>query len=123
MSRLTNEEIKKCYDYHSQGRTCGKTLLFRTCNELLEYKAIEQELGIDLITLFKALTKGVYVKSSKGKIEFIEQVAMDNIRENPCVYYCNKKTIDLGGLIRPFYTDLYFKDYGKSWALSREELK
>ena len=93
-------------------------------NKLGQLEDIEEKLGIDLITLFKALNNGVYVRlEEKNDIDFIEQVSMDNIMEYPCFYYCNENTINLGGLIRPSYTDLYFKDYGKTWALTREELE
>lgn len=69
MSRLTKEEIKQCYQFHSQIREGGKTLLLKVCNELLEYKNIEEKLGIDLITLFKALDNGIYVKNKSTKIK------------------------------------------------------
>lgn len=121
--RLTDEEIKNCYDYHSQGRKSGKTLLLRTCNELLEYKAIEKELGIDLITLFKALNNGVwtnqeqtYGDAKQGKIRFF-QVRL-SLEENAigCIHNSMWKGKEV---IRT----LYFKDYGKTWALTREELE
>ena len=75
--RLTKEEIKNCYDYHSQGRKCGKILLLRTCNELLEYKQIEKELGIDLITLFKAIAN----ENNLGSVNFKYKGTCYAIRE------------------------------------------
>ena len=91
-------------------------------NKLRQLENIEDELGIDLITLFKALKNGIYVKLDNLDITFIEQVSMDNVIEEPCFYYCNENTINLGGLIHPSYTELYFKDYGKTWALTEKEL-
>ena len=61
-----------------------------------KYKEIEKELGIDLITLFKAFKNGIYYK---GK---------DNI-----INFCKVK--------ESIYVKL--KDYGKTWALDRSELE
>lgn len=101
----------------------NKEPMIKIRNKLFELENIEDELGINLITLFKALKNGVYVKLEDNKnIDFIEQVSMDNVIEEPCFYYCNENTINLGGLIHPSYTELYFKDYGKTWALTESEL-
>lgn len=108
MERLTDEEIKNCYDYHSQGRKCGKTLLLRTCNELLEYKAREKELGIDLITLSKC--KYVYVR--KG----------NRIKKVPVLINLRNKCI----LIHKFWIfvkPIKFSKYGIDFALTKEELE
>ena len=68
---------------------------------------IEDELGIDLITLFKALEKGIYIKSDAS----------------PCPYCCLLRD----DLVLVMYDDIYQheylpKDYGKTWALTKEEL-
>ena len=83
--------------------------------KLKEYKHIEEELGIDLITLFKALKNGVYYK---------EELTNRIVR---------LESFDLmiqAGAIQPKYKrlllitlPLYFNDYGKAWALTKEELK
>lgn len=107
-----------------KGEIMGEdAIVNKAIDKLSALEDIEEELGIDLITLFKALEKGVYVKSDGLGITFVEQVSMDNVTEERCFYYCDENTIDLGGLIRPSYTELYFKDYGKTWALTKEELK
>ena len=87
--------------------------------ELKEHKIlknIEKELEIDLITLFKALKKGVYVKydsdfgmTGKPNIKIVKDNATG-------VCYRDKK----------WYiqeADTLIKDYGKDWALTREELE
>ena len=75
------------------------------------YKETTEELGIDLVTLFKALEKGVWYKDYKDndKIKFT-----DDIEEN-------MKCKEL--IVPAKYTiiGLRFKDYGKTWALTREE--
>ena len=75
-------------------------------------KDIEEELGIDLITLLKALTKGIYRKT-KNEIVFYNPTSLSIT-----------KTPHLGwALYHRSYTRLFPKDYGKTWALTKEELQ
>lgn len=83
--------------------------------KLKEYKAIEDELGIDLITLFKAFKNGIYVK----EIDRITTV-WKLVNDDGGTY--------LGAWHNPFEKEyntifLHLKDYGKTWALTKEELK
>ena len=87
-------------------------------NELQQYKQLERELGIDLITLFKALKNGVYVKNEYAydyyeieykKVRGIEKTglsAISNICEFP---ECDEI--------------LCYSNYDKFWALTEEKLK
>ena len=83
--------------------------------EYLKYKDIEEELGIDLITFFKYL--------SAKEVFFINDF---NEVQKAVV-----RSIDKKGLIvfeEAFYWGecdftLYFNDYGKTWALTKEELQ
>lgn len=73
-------------------------------NELKQYRDIEEELGFDLITLFKALKEGIYDK----------HIHYDNVcLLGDKIYAC---PLDI------FDTSWYLKDYGKTWALTKEEL-
>ena len=90
------------------------------------YAEIEKEIGIDLITLFKALTNGIWIKgvadaNSRNKIIFVR----------PTLYMLGKKLVV--GFVIPyakrtnkegnyFGTVRYFDGYGKTWALTKEEL-
>lgn len=76
-----------------------------------QYKAIEKELGIDLITLFKAISNGVWVKT-KNDISKHLTVALKK-RHHTKEYWL---------FYRP-YSHVYLKDYGKTWALTKEELE
>ena len=80
-------------------------------NKLGRLEDIEEDLGIDLVTLFKAFENGVYYKID-NEIEFgtVEHF----------VPYMNKKLH-----LRPLYKELRLslKDYGKTWALTKEELE
>ena len=76
---------------------------------LEEYRKIEEELGIDLITLFKALKNGVF------------------INEDGSVYKDGINSIEhwsdgWGFISSDDYIDVLFEDYGISWALTEEEL-
>ena len=122
MSRLTN---KKCYRYEDFVFSLRNKLI--TPNEIDNsiYKKlkiledIEEELGIDLITLFN-IDKQL---NTKKEIWFkIEDEIEENLRFDS--YYI----IDLKhkAFVKIEYEPLdylYFKDYGKTWALTKEELE
>lgn len=72
---------------------------------------LEQEMGIDLVTLFTAIRDGVFVKDDDNIID---------LRED-CLYlsYNGHRWI-----LEPYHFGLFeFEDYGKTWALTKEELE
>lgn len=83
--------------------------------KLFVLEGIEEELGIDLVTLFKALHNGVYILTRDDGIElrYVRSVDLWSVfvisKENP--------------LFSHYDTLYYFKDYGKTWALTKEELE
>ena len=116
--RLTEKndvkKIMKGFDYlpidEYEGREQEWTKL--TLNKLGQLEDIEEELGIDLITLFKALKQGyIYYPIDcpndcyKYKIE--------------CLYM--KPRIHL--YIADGVGGCYMEDYGKTWVLTKEELE
>lgn len=97
----TESPRTKAYEYEQHYRLIKKDL------ELLQqYKNIEEEIGIDLITLFKALKNGFYAEH-----RYIQQC-----------YIC---FIDGEWAIVNLENDEWWllKDYGKTWALDKNELK
>ena len=77
--------------------------------ELLEN--IEEELGIDLVTLFKALKCGVCIKDEgyfNNTDIYFHPLEMEFVIE-----WANKDNMGYECL----------KDYGKTWALTKEELE
>lgn len=91
-------------------------------NELATYigerEDLEQELGLDLITTFKALNGTIATRKENGDI----QVS----------WFCHtirKKTVGVGDELVEEYCilrgddDFFLKDYGKTWALTSEELE
>jgi hypothetical protein len=82
----------------------------RDLDKLEQLEDIEKELGVSLITLLKAQTDGFYVKTACG----IFSVLLSEWKFNLI-----KKEVH-----RIQFSDhYYFKDYGKTWALTKEELE
>ena len=83
-------------------------------NKMEQIQNIEEELGIDLITLFKALTKGIYIKDD-NLIDHLTGLQLDfSLITNEYSFYCD------------YYIQYYrLKDYGKTWWLEKpkEELE
>ena len=79
--------------------------------ELKRYKAIEKELGIDLTTLLKALKNGIYVKKTNNHITDYAGELLSF--QGDCFVVGADYNTDV----------YYFKDYGKTWALTKEELE
>lgn len=87
--------------------------------KLLDIEKVEEELGIDLITLFHLF---------KGRNVYFRCPHREGI-------FCDTPYVNLDGMRRgkyffeasaTFVTDSHsysFKDYGKTWALTREELE
>lgn len=111
----------------SEGKTVDDTIELAT-DKLGRYEDIEEELGIDLITLFKALhSEKIYFKEQKyrkGKISYFKRFNLvkgtDNILriigEVKEQYTRNNYGCEFGIIL-----DL--NDYGKTWALTKEELE
>lgn len=74
--------------------------------KLQDLEDIEEELGIDLITLFKALKYGIYLKG-RG-----------NLKGH--ILYCNCPMLSFAHKI---IKNQLIEDYGKTWALTKEELE
>ena len=96
--------------------------LFKDIYCKLQYlEDIEEELGIDLLTLFKALKNGIYLKfgSEKNIGVYYEHTAIlpRHFDKDYKGYF-----IDLQ-LELSINFNFYFKDYGKTWALTKEELE
>lgn len=84
---------------------------------------IEEEIGIDLFTLFKALRNGIwtnqeqcYGDKKQGKIRFFQVRLLLEENAVGCIHNSMWKGEEV---IRT----LYLKDYGKTWALTKEELE
>ena len=129
--RLTRYDDENRYyrpcDYESD----KQSTILKLCNKLGQLEDIEEELGIDLITLFNVLKNGIWIKQP----DYIA-IPIYKIESNYL-----KLCIDSYGMVsfkKLYYEDLdgtleetgeeykmseYGKqDYGVSWALTKEEL-
>ena len=114
MERLTNKKIGIVVKGTISEEVKERALIYEKLQQL---ENIEEKLDIDLITLFKAInSKSIFTKYD-GKIsEHIE----DNYNERD--WYMQDEIVY-------FYWEdgshlcFEFKDYGKTWALNKEELE
>ena len=90
---------------------------------------IEEENGLDLITLFKALKDGFYIKYNDKIVHIFpdKHITINfwyktiNVFIPPKFFIdCKKGAYYLSETIDEEY---WFKDYGETWALTREELE
>ena len=88
--------------------------LLQVINKLGQLEDIEEDLGIDLITLFKALKKGVWVREQNTKEK---EIVYERIRLNFLI-----KTLDFIEPRKEIGIGRNLFDYGDSWALTKEEL-
>ena len=93
----------------TMGRTVGKQVTTQIFNEMIAYKTLEEDLGIDLFTLFRAFnSKVIFIRNINEIFSFV----------NKQVWYdIPSKQVHITGV-----AVLNFKDYGRLWALTREEL-
>ena len=86
------------------------------------YDELTQELGIPLEVLFKALKDGIWFKNKNGKLRNV-----DKIHLNSLLFWMGKFAVDClpeEEIEEGFnYIQLHFKDYGKTWSLTKEELE
>ena len=86
--------------------------LMDVSNKLGQYEDIDEELGIDLITLFKVIKNGFYTNFYT--------------KNRYCAPCYNIVKLELKRIQVNDYDECFsvnFKDYGKTWALTREELE
>ena len=93
-------------------------IIYDDLSRLEQLDSIKEELGIDLITLFNVLNDGFYFKY-KDKIinsnDYVCEIRV-NLRGN---WGCNIISNKLAFIL----LSIKFKDYGKTWALTKEELE
>lgn len=97
----------------------------KICDELIEYKSLGEILGVDLIILFKALKEGIWYKDNHDEVkQFIPDdrmhIVVDCNGSNERTNYWSLSLIDLN--LKKCLIDFWVDNYGKTWALTKEEL-
>ena len=114
---MTSKQLinQLCYEYSTKNYNEEK---LKTTHEikknldlLKEYRKIEEELRIDLITLFKATQQGIWVKRNKV-FYFFDNLIVDFKRKCLVQIVSNDEV-----------ETFPFDSYGEDWGLTREELK
>lgn len=112
MNRLTKDLHNQYNDYwyrEDLDQVFDKEQIILT--KLGQYEDLEEELGIDLITLFKAQTQGFYIINVFNEIE--------KVRLSEWRFNLAKKEIQRVKSSK----HLSFTNYGKTWSLTKEELE
>jgi len=128
MSRLTEKSTIVIGGYQAKLSSNGMESQSAILSKLGQLEDIEEELGIDLITLFKCkIGKKVFVKRGNEIVEMVidgMEYSFDHIVEIAGTFV--KAHIVPKYKPNTIYTarvySLYTKDYGKTWALTKEEL-
>ena len=81
-------------------------------NTLQQYKSIEEELGVDLITFFKALKHGFYARG----LDYKQHAVSFKKSKNGLYRFTDVDKYHME------YMTWFLTDYGKTWALTKEEL-
>ena len=95
-----------------------------------ELEKVEKDLGISFDILSKILSNGVWVKKKDGKIAHMtDKIAIwrsgkNNSRSKPRFWLSYREGVyETSWIFHDWYErDLYFEDYGKTWALTKKEL-
>ena len=114
MNRLTNKDCWKYEDFvfsYRNRETMQSGTDFAMYVKLKSLEDLEEELGINLITLFKAL-KGIWVKSTNGDAYYVG---------SPYLCFSENEKRELEFQFRVGGTWYKIKDRGKTWALDKEE--
>ena len=88
--------------------------------KLAKLEDIEEEIGITLITLFKALKQGYIYEKLEDEITK-RDVDMLDFREG-IKGVCLDKSYEIDNYKQCYQTLKYINGYGKTWALTKEEL-
>ena len=127
--RLTYKEVYE--DYINDERVCYNVIPTsyvsnQDClNKLGQLEDIEDELSIELTTLFKAIKNGVWVKNYEQGIHYISLISWncDVQKEKGKLVPLFSFSVWEGNKEDEDDTVYLIEEYGKTWALTKEELE
>ena len=115
MGRLTDKDCWKYEDFvfnYRNRETMRSGTDFAMYVKLKSLEDLEEKIGIDFITLFKALKNGIYINDG-GIVDEIGHIYKEKV-----------KSIEhwpVWGFTVGDGVEYAFKDRGKTWALDKEE--
>lgn len=97
---------------------------WKTFDKLGQLEDIEDELGIDLITLFKAVKNGIWIKFNMQSRTYNWKTGEDKETGDQINFVKApfKTLAENIAYFRRLFEKEYAQNYGKTWALTREEL-
>ena len=115
MNRLTckPDEVMENYYYETTEKTINEDRI-AILNKLGQLEDIEDELGIDITILFKALKNGIYFRNQNNYIEYHYAVSIGLVGLDIIV-------VDFPAT--QIIQVCAYEMYGKTWALTKEELE
>lgn len=111
MERLTKKDKRTKLGVHIPGYPTE--LDKRIYLKLFNLENLEEELGIDLITLFKALREGIIVVDDNYECHGLSKYKGQEIELNVFLKRLEIKFVGCWNL----------SDYGKTWSLRKEDLQ
>jgi len=127
MKKLTLKDLEMLDTTSYYGNTTHKQICEQAIEECLEYKKIEDELGIDF-ALITTLTK-FYAKNKEDNSIYEVYIGKHKHSGGTTETYIDfvSKSIHLADFMDGWnyaYDEyFYFKDYGKTWALTKDKLE
>lgn len=113
MKRLTNKNASP------ERTTIGMPKAVACYWKLKQYEDLEEELGIELSVLFKAFKQEYIFGFTNDYKKYIYEFPIKDIEIN-----VHEKTLDVyWECSEDLCKQFKLKDYGKTWALTREELE
>ena len=123
-TKYLNYEYNRIKDHDIMRGNLGRITDDMIFNKLGQLEDIEEELGMSLLTLFKILKRGQIIYKTRSLYHhnkiILESRKIDGLYYNGSYYILkihNNFEDDNDN-----YDVVYVKDYGVTWALTREEL-
>ena len=114
MERLTKEQLENYINTYDRYEGIESNEFEKICNELIEYKLLEEELGIDLITLFNA--EKVYYKYCEGSKYIYESIEVHFDLTNRVLRVYEYPEDEFGLAFQ-------LSEYNRLWSLRKEDLE
>ena len=129
VSKITKEQLEYYKNTYDRYEGIESNEFEKICDELIEYKLLEEELNFDLEIVIKALLNGIYCTHSTSERNYFsgKELSISGDHEALVVYENNVYWITKNGerikQQQVVYKRFEFKDYSKTWSLSRNDLE